>query len=213
MRISLKDVHALLLDFDGTLVDSLPILKNVYFKFLSAIGKKGSDEEFEALNGPNIRQIMIYLKEKYEVKDSLEEMEATFHGIFTNIYTKQVDFFPGVQEVLRWAKKKGLKLVIVTSAHPELVKRMLEVKGVRALFDAVISSKDLANGKPHPEVYEEALKAIAIKPIHAIAFEDSEKGIAAARSAGIRTYLFGKSGVENFQDWTQVLESFQNADR
>lgn len=214
--ISLKEVQALLLDFDGTLVDSIPVLKNVYLKFLSAIGKEGSDEEFEALNGPNIRQIMVYLKETYAIEDSLDAMEASFHEIFTNIYTKQVDFFPGVHEFLLWAKGKGLKLVIVTSAHPELVKMMLDVKGVRGLFDAVISSKDLANGKPHPEVYENALKTISIEPRHAIAFEDSEKGIAAACGAGITTFAFGTGsyppGIESFQDWAQVLKSFENAD-
>ena len=51
-------------DFDGVVVDSISVLKSVYYDFLNQFGKKGSDVEFDSLNGPTIDEIVLILKKK-----------------------------------------------------------------------------------------------------------------------------------------------------
>ena len=46
-------------DFDGVIIDSTKALKSVYFDFLKQFGKKGSDVEFDSLNGPTINEIVL----------------------------------------------------------------------------------------------------------------------------------------------------------
>ena len=204
---AIQNVKALFFDFDGTLADSLPILKKVYMNFLERAGHKGSEEEFQKLNGPNINQIVNYLKKKYQLEDSPDSIKGMFHELFKGIYSRQVHFFPGALEFLTWAKEHGYRLFVVTSADPIMVSLVLEKKQAKPLFEAIISSKDLANGKPHPEVYLHALNRAGVESEQALAFEDSPNGLLAARGAGIQTVEYGK----DFPDWHKILKEFQKA--
>ncbi len=121
------------------------------------MGHQGSEEEFQKLNGPSINQIIQYFKEKYQLPDSPESMLHMFHQLFTGIYSNHIHFFPGALEFLKWAKDEGYCLYIVTSADPIMVSLVLEKYQAKSLIEAVISSRDLDNGKPHPEVYLQAL--------------------------------------------------------
>jgi HAD superfamily hydrolase (TIGR01509 family) len=201
----MNNIKALFFDFDGTLVDSLPVLKKVYLSFLEKMGYQGSEEEFQHLNGPNINQIIDYLKKKYRLTDSPESIKEMFHQLFKGIYSRQVHFFPGATDFLAWAKKNRFRLFIVTSAEPIMVSLVLEKKQVQSLFEAIISSKDSSNGKPHPEVYLRALNQADVNPEEVLAFEDSMNGLLSARGAGIQTVEFGK----DFADWHEILNEFR----
>jgi len=182
------EVKSLFFDFDGTLVNSLPVLRRVYHTFLEKVGRKGSENEFQHLNGPNIREIISYLKETYKLSDTHEAMEEMFHHLFVGLYTKEVELFPGVKDFLQTAKEKKLSLWVVTSANPTIVELVLKKTGISSYIDGIMSSLKLTNGKPHPEVYLEALKKAGRSSQEVIAFEDSEKGILSSEGAGIKTF-------------------------
>ncbi|NGX58827.1 MAG: Phosphorylated carbohydrates phosphatase [Chlamydiae bacterium] len=213
MLNDVQKAKALFFDFDGTLVDSLPVLRKVYMDFLEKMGHEGTEEEFQRLNGPSINEIISYLKEKYQLEDSVESMKEMFHHLFKGIYSKQVHFFPGVLEFLNYAKSKGYRIFVVTSAEPIMVSSVFERYQVDDVLDGIISSKEFTNGKPHPEVYLQALKRADLHADEVVAFEDSENGILASTRAGIKTFAFGKEEslspeVTPVKDWKEVMEAF-----
>ena len=74
-------------DFDGVVVDSISVLKSVYYDFLNQFGKTGSDAEFESLNGPTIKEIVSILKNKYELEESLKALLDKYNGLLTEAYS------------------------------------------------------------------------------------------------------------------------------
>ena len=70
----------------------------------------------------------------------------------------------------------------------------LEDAGILSWFDLVVSADDVVNPKPHPEVFLKGAAHIKVRPEHCLVFEDGDKGIASAKSAGmeyvdVRHYL------------------------
>jgi len=61
-------------DLDGTLADSLEIMYDIYIEFLKDYGIKGTAKEFQKLNGPSLKEIIIFLKKKYELKPTIKEL-------------------------------------------------------------------------------------------------------------------------------------------
>jgi len=213
MLSDVQKAKALFFDFDGTLVDSLPILRGVYFSFMKKVGQEGSEEEFQQLNGPNIDEIVKYLKERYQLTDTPSEMKEMFHQLFLGLYSNEVHFFPGVQSFLKFAKDRGYRLFVVTSAEPIMVQLVFEKYHISDILEGIISSKEFKNGKPHPEVYLRALLQADLNSDDVVAFEDSKNGVLAATRAGIYTIAFGNeheesSSVIPVSNWKEATKLF-----
>jgi len=92
---------------------------------------------------------------------------------------------PGVEDYLREAKRRGLKLGVASSSSREWVAGHLERLKLLSLFDHLSCGDTVTVTKPHPELYHSALTSLQIDAQEAIAFEDSPHGVTAAKAAGI----------------------------
>jgi len=77
--------------------------------------------------------------------------------------------------------------VVSGSARSE-IEPVLEAAGVSSAITAVVASEDVEHGKPAPDGYRRALELLEISPDEAVAVEDSDVGIAAAKAAGLRCF-------------------------
>jgi HAD superfamily hydrolase (TIGR01509 family) len=78
-------------------------------------------------------------------------------------------------------------LGLASSSNRSIIDLVLERAGVRACFAAVVSSEEVANGKPAPDVYLAAARELDVDPKDCAAVEDSTNGIKSAVAAGMRT--------------------------
>ncbi|MBM4258472.1 MAG: HAD-IA family hydrolase [Deltaproteobacteria bacterium] len=92
---------------------------------------------------------------------------------------------PGVENYVREAKQRGLKLGVASSSSRNWVAGHLERLDLLSFFDHLSCGDMVTMTKPHPELYHTALASLAIEPHEAIAFEDSPHGVTAAKAAGI----------------------------
>jgi beta-phosphoglucomutase-like phosphatase (HAD superfamily) len=76
-------------------------------------------------------------------------------------------------------------LGVASSSNRELIELVLELLGVAHLFAALVSSEEVARGKPAPDVYLEAARRLGVESAQAAAVEDSHNGILAAKAAGM----------------------------
>jgi beta-phosphoglucomutase-like phosphatase (HAD superfamily) len=81
---------------------------------------------------------------------------------------------------LRWP------LALASSANRPIIELVLELAGLSDRFQAVVSSEEVAHGKPAPDVYLEAARRIGCEPARCAAVEDSANGLRAAAAAGMR---------------------------
>ena len=178
-------LKCVLIDFDGTLVDSMGALYGIYEKFLEGFGHQGTKEEFAPLIGASLREIVTALKENHHIDREISELCEIYHQSLQNYYRKEIDLFPGVKEFLKYARETGLLLAIVTGAQKDLVEEAINSKKIAAYFEAIVSAEDVPHGKPDPAVYIAALKQLSLKPNQVLVIEDAENGVRSAESAGL----------------------------
>jgi HAD superfamily hydrolase (TIGR01509 family) len=93
---------------------------------------------------------------------------------------------PGVREFLVRLRDGGVPCCIGSSTHRENIITILGVLGFGGMFAGMVTSEDVREGKPHPEVFLRAAAKIDRAPAHCVVFEDALAGIAAARAGGMK---------------------------
>jgi HAD superfamily hydrolase (TIGR01509 family) len=180
--------RGLFLDFDGTLADSLPAMRQAYAGFLGAFGRTGSDAEFEALNGPPLRIVVERLKAAHGLEPALPELMALYRRRIAEA-SPLIRPAPGADALLAAAAELGWATAVVTSGPREPIAGWLERFGLAV--DVVIGGEDAPPGKPDPAPYLMALQRTGCVAARSIAVEDSFKGATAAIAAGLPTWMVG----------------------
>lgn len=177
----------LLLDFDGTLVDSLPALYQVYLDFLAAHGKEGTRAEFESYNGPALHEFVGKMAAHHNLSGTLEEHLRHYKQKISEAYLRSPHTLEGVPAVLKRAHALGIRLMIVTASSREQVLRWMKRDALDAFFETVVTADDVEVGKPDPAVYLKALEIAQVLASEALAVEDARFGVMAATRAKIPT--------------------------
>ena len=90
-------------------------------------------------------------------------------------------------EMIDYVQSHGLPISLTTSSAPQLVTPLLDLANITDRFEFLLTSADVKNHKPHPEIYLTAAKKFGIQPGELLAFEDSQVGCAAAVASGACT--------------------------
>lgn len=93
---------------------------------------------------------------------------------------------PGVVELIRELKQRGLKLAVASSSLKEDIMDNMNTFGITDYFDAFVSGSECENGKPDPEIFLKAAKALGKEAKECTVVEDSTAGVQAAKAAGMR---------------------------
>jgi HAD superfamily hydrolase (TIGR01509 family) len=181
--------RALLVDLDGTLADSLGVMRAVYDRFLARFGLTGTDEEFTALNGPPTTEVVRALHAAHALPGSQDSLMSTFLGLVAEAYGA-VEPSPGAGTLLGAARQAGWATGVVTSGPSGPARDWLRAAGLFDLVDEVVGGDMVSRGKPDPEPYVTALRGLSAPAEGSVAVEDSAPGVAAAVGAGLRTFLY-----------------------
>lgn len=199
--------RGLFLDFDGTLADTLPHLRQAYDDFLGSFGRVGSPAEFERLNGPPLAEIVAELARGHALEAPLPELIAAYAKRAANAQAKAAAR-DGAAELMAAARRRGRAVAVVTSAPESLARAWLRGAGLERLVDAVIGGDQVRRGKPDPEPYLSALARTGCVAGESIAVEDSRAGARAAAAAGIPTWAIGAADRRGWPDGIRFIDRF-----
>lgn len=184
----MPDGRGLFLDLDGTLADSLSVMRTAYDRFLAHCGACGSDAGFAAVDGPPLAGVVASLKRTHGLAASTEELTGVYMGFIVEAYDR-VEPRPGAAALIDRARRAGWRTAVVTSSREALVRRWLARAGLEDAIDAVVGAESVTRGKPDPEPYRVALVRAGCGARASVAVEDSPRGAAAAVAAGMRTFV------------------------
>ena len=174
--------RALLLDLDGTLVDSEPLQREGYRRFFAARGWPAPD--LAVFTGRRAADVLPTLDGPWQGHD----VEALGREA-ADLVPRDVppDEVAGAVDLVRSASRLGVPVAIVTSAGPAWVEQALGRGGLGllGLVGTVVTADDVVDGKPDPAGYRLACARLGVQPAHALAAEDSLAGVAAAVAAGV----------------------------
>ena len=183
-----RHVRALLFDLDGTLVDTETHTDEAIEAVVARHGVAGfalPPVETRGRTWPDVAGVIL---ERARIDVPQAELVAELLD-YWNAATARVRPIPGAPDALRAAAAHQLKLAVVSSSPRAVIARFLDALGVAALVgpQARVGGDDVANGKPHPEGFLMAARALGVEPAAALVFEDSRAGLLAARAAGMRS--------------------------
>lgn len=178
---------ALIFDHDGTLVDSERHHFEVWRQILQPFGVRFSETDYiRHHNGVPTPQNAATLIEQHGLDidvDSLCERKNTAFADYA--ISTPSPLLPTVLETLKRARSHGRKMAIATGADTQDVMRSVNAHALNPLFDAIATRSEVKLGKPAPDVYLLACERLQARPQQAVAFEDTQTGIAAAKAAGL----------------------------
>jgi len=191
-------------DFDGVIVDSVGLLYNVYFNFLNEFGIKGNKEECEFLNGPKLSEIVSFLKNKYHLQEDEKELLEIYQNKISSIYNN-IKLDEGIENILEWLKKKNIKIALASSSKKEEILSVLKRYDIEQYFDFIITGDDIKEAKPSPEIYNTVRTKYPNCEFYVI--EDSENGLKAANSAGLKTIFYNPNDNQFNLETTYTIHS------
>ena len=185
--------RGLFLDLDGTVADSLGVLRQTYQEFLTRHLRQGSAAEFARLNGPTLPEIVLYLKEAHHLPGGQEALLLEYRNLISDRH-QEAPPAAGAAALMSRAKEHGYVVCIVTSASTDLLDAWLSRHGLEASVDVKVTGDDIGAAKPAPDPYLRALKLTGCAAQDSLAIEDSLNGVLAATRAGLPTWRLCSSG-------------------
>lgn len=190
---------ALLLDFDGTIVDSEPRHCAAHRRFLATQGISASDAELIGNIGKSDRLFYLELMARHGKTGDVLKWMAGKTAMLLDIYRAEgLELRPGVCALLEHAFAEGVPVCVVTSTERRVAALGLEMIGLDRRLAARVCYEDVARRKPDPEPYQLAAARLGVPPERCLVVEDSTTGVAAAVAAGAVTIGFiGLTGEEH----------------
>jgi len=188
---------ALIFDFDGTLVDSMPMHFRCWQLALAPTGLTFEHSTFLTWGGVPTREIVRRLSEAQRIPVDVAEVVARKES-FTRKHGHEAEPIEPVIAIAR-AHRGRLPMAVATGGPRALIGPRLEAIGLQAWFDAVVTADDVSRGKPNPEPFLLAAQRLGVDPTRCRAYEDAPSGIESARAAGMDVVdvatLIGRTGA------------------
>jgi HAD superfamily hydrolase (TIGR01509 family) len=183
-------IHALILDFDGLILDTespaLQSWQQIYGEYGQTlqlaqwIETLGTNEGFDPAS--HLAELLSQQQPPQAV--NIAQL-ATRHEQLHWQLSAQQPLLPGVLDLLNAADAHGLPCAVASSSNRDWVAGWLETHGIRERFVCLCTADDVERTKPAPDLFRCAAACLQHEPAACLVFEDSPNGIRAAQAAGM----------------------------
>jgi len=176
-------IKGIIFDCDGTLADTMPLHWRAWQAITARHQLHFPQDRFYALGGVPSRDILKMLSQEQGIAlDHLavaHEKETAYLPLIA-----QVEPINAVVGIARENYGK-IPLAVASGGTRRIIELVLEHLGIRELFKAIVTSEDVTNQKPAPDIFLEAARRIGVAPQFCRAYEDTDLGMKAIRTAGM----------------------------
>ena len=175
----------LLLDMDGTLIDSNGIWKDVDIRFLARRGMEYSKAYYEGVAHTIFPLAAKFTKEFCALEESCEEIMQEWMELANGLYST-VSIKSGVREYLQQCRAEGIRMALVTSSVPEHCHTAMQHLGLMEYFENITFAQELGLEKKDPDIWLAVAKRNGVSPENCIVFDDSLSACKGAKAAGMQ---------------------------
>jgi HAD superfamily hydrolase (TIGR01509 family) len=216
----MKKIRAVILDIDGTLVDSNDAHAQAFVDAGESMGIVVQFQEVRRLIGMGGDKLIPRVFGFEQESERGEELDERKGEIFRERFLPTIQPMPGARELLERLRDEGLDLVVATSASEGDLTGLLERAGVSDLITEATSAGDVEETKPAPDPVLSALKKVGCEPSEAVMIGDTPYDVEAANEAGVAIVgvrcggwdteeLRGAAAV--YQDPADLLQQFERS--
>jgi beta-phosphoglucomutase len=179
-------LQAVIFDMDGVIVDSHPIHKKAWRRFLDSVGKEVPEEDLDfILDGRKKEDILRHFLGDL----SPQEIHRLGHEkelLFREEARAELRPVEGVEQLLNSLSRAKIKLGVASSGSDSRVNFVLRQLHLLQYFSAIVAGDEVSAGKPDPAIFRLTSQKLDVVPEQILVFEDSVSGIKAATAAGMR---------------------------
>lgn len=185
----IKKPEMVLIDVDGTLVDSVPDLAYCVDEMMKQLDMPVRGEAAVrdwVGNGVErlVRRALVNQLEGEPEEAIFERAYPIFLDLYMENTCKHSCLYSGVREGLDWLKAQGIRLGCVTNKATQFTLPILKELGIHDDFESIVCGDTLAEKKPHPLPLLYSAETLGVKPENAVMIGDSISDVKAARAAG-----------------------------
>ncbi|MFD3525686.1 HAD family hydrolase [Streptomyces sp. NPDC058653] len=178
-------LQAVLLDMDGTLVDTEGFWWDTEVAVFKDLGHPLDDAWRDVVVGGPMTRSAGYLIEATGADITLAELTVLLNDRFEERIGTDVPLMPGAARLLAELAHHGVPTALVSASHRRIIDRVLESVG-RHHFSLTVAGDEVLNTKPHPDPYLHAARGLSAAPDRCAVIEDTATGVASAEAAGCR---------------------------
>lgn len=178
---------AFIFDFDGVLVNTMPLHFEAYRGALEKVGVPVDRTEFYDLAGMTGREHIRHFAKKAGVVVDIEAVYEHKNQLQAQLLHKAQPIEVNL-ELLRILRAAGVKVAIASGSSSRSVRASMQSFNIDA--DAVVTANDVTRGKPHPDLFLLSASRLGVLPQNCVVVEDSPVGVEAAKAAGMRVFHF-----------------------
>jgi HAD superfamily hydrolase (TIGR01549 family) len=177
-------IKLVLFDLDGTLIQTTKIILETFRETFNYFFKNVelSDEEYTNLLGQTLYKTFSMYEED---EKKLEEIISYYRELSNFKIEEGLNAYDGAVEILRYLKKKNIKVGVVTSKMRNIALHHLEMTGLKDYIDHLVGFEDVVKHKPDAEPILKALEIFNAKKETTVYIGDHENDIIAAKNASI----------------------------
>jgi len=181
----MTDLVAVIFDLDGVIVDSEGAWNDARRQLTEESGGSWRADAQRAMMGMSSVEWSRYMYDELGVPMPPQEISDRVVERLERHYEEELPLIAGAREAVvglaeRWP------LGLASSANPSIIELVLDRAGLRASFQATVSSEEVPQGKPAPDVYLEAARRLGVEAESCAAIEDSSNGLRSASAAGMK---------------------------
>jgi HAD superfamily hydrolase (TIGR01509 family) len=179
-------IQAILFDLDGLMVDSEPHSIASWQAVLSARGASFDQDLIDRTFGLRVDETAQLLKETYHLPDTIAELGREKFEYQIAHLDGNVTLMPGLIELLDTIDRLSLPKAVASSSQRRYVDAVLQSLGLADRFSVIIGGDEVPHGKPAPDIFLAAARALRIDPAGCLVLEDAPAGLQAAKAGGMQ---------------------------
>jgi HAD superfamily hydrolase (TIGR01509 family) len=207
-------LRAIFWDNDGVLVDTERLYYDATRAVLGRAGVELTEDVYEDLSLRQGMSVFDLLRRRGTGEEEIQRLRGERDTDYLRLLQAGALVIDGVEETLHALHGK-LRMGVVTSSQKQHFDVAHRASGLARYFDFVLTREDYERTKPDPEPYLKALERTGARPDECIVIEDTERGLQAARAAGLRCIVIPNGMIRSgdFSAAHAVLPSVRGVER
>ncbi len=208
----IKNFKGAIFDLDGTLLDSMHIWHDVDEEFFRRRNLKVTPEYIEIIKNMHLPAAAVYTKEKYNIKESVDDIVEEWLDLCAQGYLNDVDLKDGVFEYLKMLYNNGIKMAFATASEKQVCEGVLKKHGIFDFFSTCAYVSEINIGKTEPDIYLLAAERMSVDPKDCIVFEDIIEGVRGAKKGNFTVCgVYDKSSAHDESEIRKVADYYINS--
>lgn len=198
-------MKAIAFDFDGTLIDSMGMWRELGKNYLEKQGIEYTPQIAKDITTMSLSMSAQYFKEKFNFEESVDEIYDEMGQILFEGYSKTLELKDNVYEILDFYQEKGYPIVLATATNEKLVQPALDRYDLNKYFEWVQTCDNSGFQKSDLRFYHKITNRLDLPVDKIIFYDDAPYALKAAKESGF--YTVGVSDKHNQNVWKQVVEN------